>query len=104
MTHADRQGDNASGTSNKPRNAINSSSDADDWTTITREDLRRLRVENRNMHLLLVENRELKSQVHMQSVSAEEERTKLVKAREELEGERARLLVQEGVQSRWGKR
>ena len=101
---ADRRGDNASTTSRTPRNAINSGSDTDDSNTITREDLRRLRVENRNMHLLLVENRELKNQVRMESVNAEKARTKLSKTREELEGVRARLLVQEGVQSRWGKR
>ncbi|CAN0237111.1 unnamed protein product, partial [Pylaiella littoralis] len=88
---------------------------------ISREDLRRLRLENRNMHLLLVENRELKQQVREESVNAESTRRKLaaelsvVKGQlmevvRELEGARKRLLPlqpaaalvqQGGIISRW---
>lgn len=71
---------------------------------LSREDVRRLRLENRNMHLLLVENRELKSQVREQSASAEGVRRELAAelgrvtgqlrgALRELQEARARLLL-----------
>lgn len=70
---------------------------------ITKEDLRRLRLENRNMHLLLVENRELKNQAREESARAEEKlrgltaelnkvQGQLEEVAKELEVARAKLL------------
>lgn len=69
-----------------------------------REDLMRLRLENRNMHLLLVENRELKTQIREEAANAElvqrELRDKLGRVQGkldevtgELEAARGRLLL-----------
>ena len=80
---------------------------------ITREDLRRLRLENRNMHLLLVENRELKKQAREESAGAEGARRELEaelagvkgelgRVSRELRAARDRLvLLQGGAVSRW---
>ncbi|CAM9297819.1 unnamed protein product [Ectocarpus sp. 6 AP-2014] len=70
----------------------------------SREELRRLRLENRNMHLLLVENRELKTQIREEAANAElvqrELRDKLGRVEGkldevtgELEAARGRLLL-----------
>ncbi|CAM9992325.1 unnamed protein product [Ectocarpus fasciculatus] len=70
----------------------------------SREDLRRLRLENRNMHLLLVENRELKAQIREEAANAELVQTelrdklgkvegKLDEVTGELEAARGRLLL-----------
>lgn len=79
---------------------------------ISREDLRRLRLENRNMHLLLVENRELKKQALQENASAERDRRELAaelcRAKSELErvlrelkaAKDGLLLLQGGVASR----
>ncbi|CAN0162645.1 unnamed protein product, partial [Scytosiphon promiscuus] len=54
--------------------------------TTTREDLRRLRLENRNMHLLLVENRELKTQAREESARTERTRRELTAELEAVSG------------------
>lgn len=59
-----------------------------DSTSETIEDIRRLRLENRNMHLLLVENRELKREAKKDSARGKEELRAL---REELGTVRAQL-------------
>ena len=58
---------------------------------ISREDLRRLRLENRNMHLLLVENRELKKQAREESARAESGRRELAAELDRSKGELLRV-------------
>ena len=58
---------------------------------ISREDLRRLRLENRNMHLLLVENRELKKQAREDSARAEGARRELLAELGRVKGELAKV-------------
>lgn len=53
----------------------------------TREDIRRLRLENRNMQLLLVENRELKRQAREDATRAEEKQRALTAEVESLRGQ-----------------
>lgn len=86
------------------RNSATQPRRLDAGSPASREDVRRLRLENRNMHLLLAENRELKNQVREQSASAEDARRELAAelgrvtgqlrgALRELQDTRARLLV-----------
>ena len=60
-----------------------------------REDIRRLRLENRNMHFLLIENRELKRQAREEATRAEDQRHVLRAEVERLRGRLRGVLVAE---------
>lgn len=67
----------------------------------SREDIRRLRLENRNMQLLLVENRELKKQAREDAARAEEKQRALTAEVESLRGQLREISATAAKRDKW---
>lgn len=74
---------------------------ANDDAEYSREDIRRLRLENRNMQLLLVENRELKRQAKEDAARGKEKQRALTAEVESLRGQLRGISATAAERDKW---